>query len=93
YPGIKTESTNVELINSSGFEALAVQRLPSQAWWDNYYDPLKENIKVFKNTNDEIMQAVIHETEEEMKLFQDNHEAYGYTFYIARAVFITPNVV
>lgn len=86
YPGIKTEANNVDLINSLGFEILAVHRLPSKAWWDNYYDPLRENILALKNTNDEVMQAVIHETEEEMRFFKEHHKDYGYTFYIMRAV-------
>lgn len=86
YPGIKTEPMNVNLINSSGFEALAVHRLPEKAWWDNYYDPLRENIEALKNTDNEVMQAVIHETEQEMEFFKKYHEDYGYTFYIMRAV-------
>jgi SAM-dependent methyltransferase len=86
YPGIKTESINVDLIKSSGFEVLAVHRLPSKAWWNNYYEPLRENIKASKDTNDVVMQAVIHETEEEMKFFKEHHEDYGYTFYVMRAV-------
>jgi cyclopropane fatty-acyl-phospholipid synthase-like methyltransferase len=86
YPGIKTETKNVDLISTSGFEVLAIHRLPSKAWWDNYYDPLRENIMALEETNDEAMQAVIHETEEEMKLFEEHHNDYGYTFYIMRAV-------
>ncbi|MCU7924354.1 MAG: class I SAM-dependent methyltransferase [Candidatus Thiodiazotropha sp. (ex Dulcina madagascariensis)] len=85
YPGIKTESMNVDLINSSGFEVLGVHRLPSKAWWDNYYNPLCENIRAFKNSSDNVMQAVISETEEEMKLFKEHEKDYGYTFYIMRA--------
>lgn len=86
YPDIKTESKNVDLINSSGFEVLAVHRLPTKAWWDNYYNPLRENIMALKDTGDELMQAVIHETEEEMKFFNEHHEDYGYTVYIMRVV-------
>jgi len=86
YPGIKTESENSDLINSSGFEVLAVHRLPSNAWWDNYYDPLRENIMALKDTGDDVMQAVINETEEEMKFFKAHQEDYGYTYYLMRAV-------
>jgi serine/threonine-protein kinase HipA len=86
YPGIKTETTNIELINSSGFTFLELDRLPSKAWWDNYYGPLQENIKQFQQTDDEVMQMVIHETEEEMRFFKQYHKAYGYTFYIMRAI-------
>ncbi|VFM97374.1 MAG: Methyltransferase domain-containing protein [Candidatus Kentron sp. G] len=82
YPGIKTEPENVDLINSSGFQVLGVHRLPSRAWWKNYYDPLRENIRASKNSGDNVMQAVISETEEEMRFFEEHEKDYGYTFYI-----------
>ncbi|MBW1798259.1 MAG: class I SAM-dependent methyltransferase, partial [Deltaproteobacteria bacterium] len=86
YPTIGTESENSNHANSSGFEILGIHRLPSKAWWDNYYDPLCKNIKALKDTNDEVMQAVIHETEEEIKLFEEYEKHYGYSFYIMKAV-------
>jgi SAM-dependent methyltransferase len=85
YPGIKTEPMNVELINTSGFVVLGVHRLPSKAWWDNYYDPLCEKIKTLKDSGDEVMQTVINDTEEEMKFFKEHQADYGYTYYIMRA--------
>ena len=86
YPGIKTESTNADLINSSGFEVLAVHRLPSNAWWDNYYGPLRENILAFKDSGNHTMQSVINETEEEMEFYKKHQEDYGYTYFIMRVV-------
>jgi cyclopropane fatty-acyl-phospholipid synthase-like methyltransferase len=86
YPAIKTEQENCDIINSSGFEVLGIHRLPSKAWWDNYYEPLRNNIKSFKNSNESVMQSVISETEEEMKFFEEYEEFYGYSFYIMKAV-------
>ena len=86
YPAIKTEPENSDIINSSEFEVLGICRLPSKAWWDNYYEPLRNNIESFKNSNDDIMQSVISETEEEMKFFEEYEEFYGYSFYIMKAV-------
>ena len=86
YPAIKTETENSDIINSSGFEVLGIYRLPSKAWWDNYYEPLRNNIESFKNSDDDIMQSVISETEEEMKFFEEYEEFYGYSFYIMKAV-------
>ena len=86
YPAIKTEPENADIINSSGFDVLGIHRLPSRAWWDNYYEPLRKNMKSFKNSNDSIMQSVISETEEEMKFFKEHEKIYGYSFYIMRAV-------
>jgi cyclopropane fatty-acyl-phospholipid synthase-like methyltransferase len=86
YPGIKTESENVDVIKAAGFDVLGVHRLPSKAWWKNYYDPLRKNLDALKDTDDEMMQIVIEETEAEMTFFQEHHQEYGYTFFIMQAV-------
>ena len=86
YPNIGTESENSSHANSSGFKVLEIHRLPSKAWWDNYYGPLRENMNFFKHSEDSIMQSVIKETEEEMKLFEEHEKHYGYSFYIMKAV-------
>ncbi|MCU7933533.1 MAG: class I SAM-dependent methyltransferase [Candidatus Thiodiazotropha sp. (ex Dulcina madagascariensis)] len=86
YPTIGTESENAGHVNSSGFEILGIHRLPSKAWWDNYYGPLRENMNSLKHSEESIMQSVINETEEEMKLFEEHEKYYGYSFYIMKAV-------
>lgn len=86
YPTIGTESENSNHAYSSGFEILGIHRLPSKAWWDNYYGPLRKNMKSFKHSEESIMQAVIKETEEEMKLFGEHEKHYGYSFYIMKAL-------
>jgi len=86
YPTIGSESENSDIINSSGFEVLGIHRLPSKAWWDNYYEPLRKNIESFKNSDDDIMQSLISETEEEMKFFEKYEKFYGYSFYIMKAI-------
>ena len=86
YPTIGTESENSDHANSSGFEILGIHRLPSKAWWDNYYEPLQKNIESFKNSDNDIMQLVISETEEEMKFFEEYEDFYGYSFYIMKAI-------
>ena len=86
YPTIGTESENSNQANSSGFEVLGVHRLPSEAWWDNYYEPLKTNMLSFKHSEDKIMRSVIREAEEEMSLFNEYEKYYGYSFYVMKAV-------
>lgn len=85
YPDIKTESENVELINGSGFEVLDTNRLPSKAWWDNYYDPLSKKIRAIGDPRDRVMEEVISETKEEMAFFKQHSNEYGYTYFIMRA--------
>ncbi|MGP8320211.1 MAG: class I SAM-dependent methyltransferase [Methanosarcinaceae archaeon] len=86
YPDIKTESENSEIIRSSGFEILGIHRLPSKAWWINYYEPLRKKIMSLKDSKNSTMQAVISETETEMKFFKEYDDFYGYSFYVMRAI-------
>lgn len=86
YPGIKTEAANIAIIRSSGFEFIVLHKLSSEAWWDNYYNPLRDNIARLKGTGDSVMQAVIGDTEAEMDFFREHHQEFGYTFYVMQAV-------
>jgi serine/threonine-protein kinase HipA len=83
YPMMGTEAENIDRANRSGFSVLSTHRLPSQAWWANYYEPLRERMQQSEITS--MTQSVIHETEEEMRLFEKFSDAYGYTFYVLQA--------
>jgi SAM-dependent methyltransferase len=84
YPRMGTEAGNIDRASRSGFSVLFTHRLPSQAWWVNYYEPLRERMQQIEITP--ITQSVIHETEEEMRMFEKFSDYYGYTFYILQAV-------
>jgi len=84
YPMMGAEAENINRANRSGFSVLSTHRLPSQAWWVNYYEPLRKRMQQIEITP--ITQLVIRETEEEMSLFEKFSESYGYTFYILQAV-------
>jgi ubiquinone/menaquinone biosynthesis C-methylase UbiE len=83
YPTMATESENARRAGSAGFHVVSTRRLPSEAWWKNYYDPLRERMQSIKRTP--VIDAVLRETEEEMALFERYSAAYGYTFYVMRA--------
>jgi SAM-dependent methyltransferase len=84
YPMMGNEAENSDRANRSGFSVLSTHRLPSQAWWVNYYEPLRERMQQIEITP--MTQSVIHETEEEMRLFEKFSDSYGYTFYVLQAV-------
>ncbi len=85
YPPIKTEAGNAELIDSCGYELIETCRLPTAAWWKNYYDPLRAKIERIKNSAGPEMQTVIADTEAEMAFFREHANEYGYSFYVMRA--------
>jgi SAM-dependent methyltransferase len=84
YAMMGTEAENIVRANRSGFSVLSTHRLPSQAWWVNYYEPLRERMQQLGITP--ITRSVIDETEAEMRLFERFSDSYGYTFYILQAV-------
>jgi len=84
YPAIGSEAENKDRANASGFEVLGIHRLPSKAWWDNYYGPLRKNMEPFRDSEDETVQSVIKEIEEEMNLFEEHEKHYGYSFYVLK---------
>ena len=85
YPGIRTESANTAAIQSSGFELTSVERLPAQAWWENYYGPLGKKIRSLAPVDDNVMRNVIEDTRAEMDFFRAHERDYGYSYYIMRA--------
>jgi SAM-dependent methyltransferase len=82
YPAMGSEAANVGRAEAAGFKVLGVHRLPSAAWWDNYYGPLLQRIAAIRPSAGPVMQAVISETETEIELFRQYSGSYGYSFYL-----------
>jgi len=83
YPGMGSEAENIRRAVRAGFDVLATRRLPTRLWWTNYYDPLRERIERLQALP--ASRAVIHDTEQEMALFEQFSDSYGYAFYVLRA--------
>jgi ubiquinone/menaquinone biosynthesis C-methylase UbiE len=84
YPMMGTEAENISRARRAGFSVLSTHRLPSSAWWMNYYNLLRDRIKQIEITP--ATQSVIREIEEEMAVFEKFSNFYGYTFYVLRAM-------
>ena len=85
YPQIATESENAALAGAAGFDVLGIHRLPAQAWWAYYYNPLKERMDALRPAADPVMQVVIEETEVEIDFFKKYGDCYSYAFYLLKA--------
>lgn len=85
YPQIATENENAASARAAGFDVLGVHRLPTEAWWTYYYDPLKERMDALQASAGRAMRAVIEETEAEIKFFKKYADCYGYAFYLLKA--------
>ena len=86
YPAMADEATNVKHAQANGFAVVEMERLPAQAWWDNYYNPLLARMETLRPTATPVMDATLRATAQEIDLFRTYSDAYGYSFYILRAV-------
>jgi SAM-dependent methyltransferase len=86
YPAMGSEFENIGHAKNEGFEILFTERLPTKAWWDNYYNPLLRRLEALKSAASPIMAEVLRSTEIEIDLFRQYSDHYGYTFYILKAV-------
>jgi len=85
YPTMASEQENSAMALAAGYEVLGVHRLPSRAWWDNYYGPLLERMARLRLSANAAMQSVLAATEAEIDLFRHCSDAYGYSFYLLQA--------
>ena len=84
YPAMGDEEQNIDRAARTGFRAVLTERLPADAWWRNYYGPLRERIRQMDATP--ANRRVLRETTQEIGLFERYSRHYGYTYYVLAAV-------
>jgi SAM-dependent methyltransferase len=86
YPGIRTVEGNIKRIQESGFDVLDTFILPEKDWFDDYYTPLEERIKLYhaKYARDREKSEFIEDIYAEIPMYRKYSEYYGYVFYITR---------
>jgi SAM-dependent methyltransferase len=84
YPGMQGLQENLAAINVYGFVEIGHFVLPPQAWWENYYVPLKNRLDVIaeRYMNDTEALKLIDEIRLEIDLYRKYSEYYGYVFYV-----------
>ena len=87
YPAISSIEENLERLSSAGFESVGHLVLPS-ADWHNFYGPLEGRLAEFraKNSDNEDAVAVVDSQQQELDLWKECGDSYGYVFYLGRAV-------
>jgi len=84
YPAIASMAENLAIAETVGYRAVGHFPLPDEGWWDEYYRPLERNLGRLKEKyrdNREAL-AAIAQTREEIELFRDYSDCYGYVFYV-----------
>jgi serine/threonine-protein kinase HipA len=84
YPAMRSVTQNIAAAEGLGYKCLAHFTIPTSCWWDEYYDPwLRRLDKLSKETvGDEFVHQAIGNATEEINLFRQFHQEYGYEFYL-----------
>lgn len=81
-------STNIEIMQSCGYQFIASFALPETCWVDHYFIPRKEAIQKLqeKYVGNANMIEYAEQNRYEMELYSKYHQHYGYVFYIGKAI-------
>ncbi len=88
YPVMKGIIDNIKTIEESGYSPVGHFVLPKRGWWEHYYNPLIERIKMLREkyvgnqeANDELDCA-----ESEIEIYKKYSDYYGYVFYLMKKI-------
>ena len=86
YPEIRDLQTNLKRFDNAGFEVLHHFALPESTWWDDYYNPLAQQLAKLQAEfgQDPLAAQVFAECQAEIECYRDYSEYYGYVFFVAR---------
>ena len=84
YPALQDQDGNIAIIQRAGYNLIDHFVLPTEAWWDNYYNHIENKLSLLKTKYQNEAEAleVIAIEEVETDLFRKYSDYYGYVFYI-----------
>jgi SAM-dependent methyltransferase len=87
YPAMATADVNLSLMKSCGFEIIGNFHLPESAWWEQYYRPLEDLLRSFREryAADQEKLDFIKSIQEEIDIYRKHSSYYGYIFYLMRS--------
>lgn len=84
YPDIRSMAEICELAEERGYALVDSFKMPTSAWWNDYYTPMLAGIQSLKSKNAGISEAesVYAACEEEVAMYRHHSASYGYGFFI-----------
>jgi len=86
YPEIDTIKNKLQVLEQSGYQALAHFVLPEHCWLENYYYPLEKRFSALmqKYAGDEAAINFLEQERQEIAHYKKYKSYYSYVFYIAK---------
>jgi trans-aconitate methyltransferase len=82
YPAMQSAQRNIAAAKAAGYHLLATHTLPPEAWWQGYYEILLHRAPTLLHHPDPSVRDFAAATIQEIEVFQQSEESYGYVFYI-----------
>lgn len=78
----------IKVIKRSGYEVIDHFPLPSSAWWESFYGPLQEQLKIFRKKYQGNLEAqkTIESLQKEIDIHEKYSDYYGYLFFILKKI-------
>ena len=86
YPEMATISEKMSQLEQLGYSPLASFVLPDECWVDNYYSPMRARFSTFVDDYGAEAKKLVDNEEQEIRLFQNYKNYFGYCFFIAKKV-------
>lgn len=86
YPAMGWLNDDLALIQASGFDLAGHFTLPDEAWWDDFYTPMKARILQLRRTyaDDQEALRILDPIAEEPEMHRRYASYYAYEFFVAR---------
>lgn len=84
YPAMRSVAENLCAAKELGYACLDHFTVPSDCWWNEYYEPLLDNVRGLsaEADEDEHLRAAIASALAETELYRKHYLDYGYEFYL-----------
>eukprot|EP01022_Parablepharisma_sp_SALTPOND_P032594 TRINITY_DN855_c0_g3_i1.p1 TRINITY_DN855_c0_g3~~TRINITY_DN855_c0_g3_i1.p1 ORF type:complete len:304 (-),score=23.56 TRINITY_DN855_c0_g3_i1:56-835(-) len=88
YPDLMHSEDFYFIIKKAGYELIDSFNMPAELWWKAYYTPMEQRAKELeeKYKGDQAKLKRIDEMMEEVRVFKQYSDYYGYTFYVMRRI-------
>ena len=88
YPDIKTVKDKIDLIQNERFHLISNFTLPESSWLDNFYLPMEAELArlKMKYQGNEIALGIFEEMKNEIDLYKEFSDFYGYEFFIMQRI-------
>lgn len=83
YPAMGTVEARLADVAAAGLEVRDHFPLPDEAWWDDFYGPMRSRVKALRSAfgEDAVARRVLDDCEAEIEMFVRDRGAYGYAFF------------